>query len=136
MHLKSDRDKVSKGENEDDLEYEVVRPCLILQASQPDDESDSSEPSGGKKEAGKVPEIDLTDDVLWTPTQLGKQAADRMGGDLVTMKQRGEGYFGRMGVVVWKGVIVNNGSTVFSTVNRKNGTSYVIWHVSTSSYVR
>ena len=114
-HLKSSRAKISKGEAEDESEYEVVRPCLLLKDSNSDDGSDSSEASGNKRCAEKVPEVNPSDNVLWTPTQLayGKQAAERMGGDLVTMKQRGEGYFGRMGVVVRKGVIVNNGSVIY-----------------------
>ena len=42
----------------------------------------------------------------------GTRMADELQGDLVLMPRREEKYYGRMGVVVRKGVIVDDGRTI------------------------
>ena len=51
----------------------------------------------------------------WSPQRMiaGKKFADELEGDLVLMTRRGDEYFGRMGVVVRKGVIVDDGRTIY-----------------------
>ena len=51
----------------------------------------------------------------WSPQRMsaGKKFADELEGDLVLMTRRGDEYFGRMGVVVRKGVIVDDGRKPF-----------------------
>ena len=67
--------------------------------------------NGERKDDGNK----LSDEELWSPERIAKgaAAAKEMDGDLVLLKRRDNKYYGRMGVVVRRGTIVDDGQPIF-----------------------
>ena len=103
-----------------DSDSEVVSSPLLLENGPSSAQRDKEIVNGDSYKSGGHEELDAdnikhNDAFGWSPQQMiaGKKAVDKLEGDLVMMTRRGDKYFGQMGVVVCKGVIEDDGCTLY-----------------------